>query len=269
MITAVDVGGTKTLIAQFDDSLAPLGSTRFETPKDPNQFLTVLYEHLDKLKDISVLAIGVPGIVTVGTVVRCGNLPWRNFKLGALLTEKLKCPVFVQNDAKFAALAEINALSPIPDLGLYVTIGTGIGTGIVAKGTLIPELGNSEGGFQTVWDGKKWIPWEKTASGHAFMEHFGKFVHELNTQEEWQYVANKIALGLYTLIPALQPQVVVIGGGVGQFFEHFKQPLLSLLTQHISNYIQLPEIRIAQHSEEAVLYGGYYHVKHQQAGPKD
>ncbi len=268
MITVVDVGGTKTLIAQFDDSLAPIGKTRFETPKDADQFLATLHQHLKQYNDMSALTVGVPGIVTPnGTILRCGNLPWHDFKLHDLLAKTYNCPVFIQNDAKFAALAEINALMPMPDLGLYITIGTGIGTGIVVEGRLLSALNNSEGGFQTIWDGEKWVAWEDVASGRAFSGHFGKFVHELNTQAEWQWVAEKIALGLYTLIPALQPQVVVVGGGVGAFLDHFRQPLQDLLAKHISSYIPLPEIRVAKHSEDAVLYGGYYYAQHRQVSP--
>ena len=265
MITAVDVGGTKTLIAQFGDRLQPQNELRFETPKAPDQFILLLQQHLSRLGNTEALTLGVPGIVLPdGTVVRCANLPWHDFHLKQRLAELYDCPIYIQNDAKLAALAEINSLSPVPALGLYLTIGTGIGTGIIVDGKLVPALANAEGGHTTIWDGEQWQVWEHVASGRALSAHFGKLVSELSEQNEWQYVADRLALGLYSLIPTFQPQVVVVGGGAGKHFEQFREPLGELLQERISSYIKLPELRGAQHSEEAVLYGAYYYVRHQQ-----
>ncbi len=266
MITTVDIGGTKTLIAQFGDSLEPQNSRRFETPKDPQQFMARLLQELATLQEIDSLVIGAPGIVSNdGAIVRCGNLPWTNFRLRDQLANTYPCPIYVLNDAKLAGLAEINSITPVPALGLYISVGTGIGTAIITDGKLLAALANSEGGHSTIWDGSQWQSWEAVASGRALSAHFGKYLQDLQGEAEWRWVAEKMALGLYSLIPTLQPQVVVFGGGAGQYFERFREQLVPLVQEHISSYIQLPEMRTAVHAEQAVIYGGYYYARHQRA----
>src|SRR5687768_9417570 len=61
MITAIDIGGTKTLIAQFGDDGTMGQPIRFLTPQDPEAFLQELDQHLSGLGDVSSIVVGVAG----------------------------------------------------------------------------------------------------------------------------------------------------------------------------------------------------------------
>jgi glucokinase len=267
MIIAVDVGGTKTLVVPLDAKGRMAESViKIATPKDPGVFLEELKKLLSAFDahSITAITIGIPGIVdNNGTILRCGNLPWKNFALKEILSEDWSCPIFVQNDAKLAGLAETNALKEIPALSLYITIGTGIGSGIITHGKLDVALSMSEAGhmvFRTP-DGPE--TWESFASGHAITKRLGHEAHEVTDEREWQRIAEDVAIGLMALIPALQPDTVIIGGGIGLYFEQYSQHLRQILKKNIPEFINLPLIKQAVHPYEAVLYGCYYYAIHQ------
>ena len=264
MITAVDIGGTKTLVAQFSSHLQPVNEVRFPTPQQPADFLRELQTHLAKLSEVSTLSVAVPGIIAPdGTVLRCANLPWRNVPLRAMLQATYQCPVFIENDANLAGLAEMNTLNPIPHLGIYLTVSTGIGSGVIIDGRLPAALSQAEAGHMVLQFNGEWRQWEDFASGKALSHDIGKLAKDFTTPEEWQTVAERLTIGLSALIPAFQPDVIVFGGGVGDYLPHFHSLLIEQLTRRISPYIQLPHIVPAQHPTEAVLYGCYYYATHQ------
>lgn len=263
MITAVDVGATKTLIAQFKDRREPVNEMRFETPGGTEVFLHELTTHLGQLPSIGTLSIGVPGMVTEqGLILRCGNLPWEHFPLGHILKQTYRCEVYIENDAKMAALAEIHALSPMPSLGMYLTISTGIGSGIVIDGKLMRHFRDSEAGHMMLQTSEGLQKWQDVASGRTIKAHFNKLARELSSPKEWQWVAKQLAIGLNALIPAIQPEVIVFGGGVGQFFDKFGPYLIKQLQKDLPPYIALPRFAKAKHPEEAVIYGCYYYATH-------
>jgi predicted NBD/HSP70 family sugar kinase len=257
MITAVDVGASKILVAQFGQDGVPLDEARFPTPPRSQDFLDLLGTHLDSLKNISLIVIGVPGIVDHnGVLLRCGNLDWKNLALKQWLESRYDVPAFVENDAKLAALAEVTHLATVPRLGLYLTVSTGIGGGIIVNGKLLPAFRNSEPGHSRVYFQNEWQQWQHFASGRALVKVFGKEAHEFSREVEWLDVADRLSRGLFAIIPTLQPDVIIFGGGVGNFFEHFDDLLEKKLTP-LQPYITLPKLLKAHHPNEAVLYGCY------------
>jgi predicted NBD/HSP70 family sugar kinase len=208
--------------------------------------------------------VAAPGIIdTDGTILRCSNLPWTNFELQELLSKAYACPIFINNDAKLAGLAETHSLEEVPPLSLYVTVSTGIGTGIITHGRLDAALGTSEGGYITLQTPEGYMPWEKFASGHAIREHFGKLAADMHDPAEWREVVERLALGFQTMIPLLQPQIIIVGGSVGAYFEQYGHLLSEVLRQRIPRYIDMPRIVQAKHPQEAVVYGCYYYATHQ------
>lgn len=265
MITAVDIGGTKTLVAQFTANGELVNRVRFPTPHEFDDFMLALQQQLDSLKDITAISVGVPGIIGAqGQILYCGNLPWRDAPLKKLLSDHYKCPVFLENDANLGALYEINSISPKPKNGLYITVSTGIGSGFVASGKLVPGMRQTEAGHMLLFDGKNWHNWEDSASGKALKKHFGKLAHDLTEPEEWLWLATQLSAGLCALIPMLQPQVIVFGGGVGKYFDSFSLQLTKLLKNRLPDWIAFPELRPAIKPEDAVIYGCYYHATHQE-----
>lgn len=267
MIVTVDVGGTKTLVASFDQDGRPQEQYRFPTPIEQKDFTKQLVELLlDKYLPHKTTAISValPGtILEDGTLDWAGNVPWDDLDMKQVLKPFYDCPIFIENDANLAGLAEANALTKTPKQCLYITVSTGIGTGIITNGRLDRALSKSEGGHMVFRFRDKWITWEDFASGKAIREEFHKLAGEIDNNETWQDISERLAMGFLVLIPALQPDVIVIGGGVGTHFKKYEIFLLAHIKKHLPKHITLPPIVQAKHPEEAVIYGCYYNAVHQ------
>ncbi|HVI68858.1 MAG TPA: ROK family protein [Magnetospirillaceae bacterium] len=267
MITAVDVGATKTLIAQFNDAGEPVNHLRFETPSIAADWIRLFNQHMTNLKDVTSLAIGLPGQVSGdgSTVLYCGNLPWRDIPLKKMLSNTYTCPIYLENDAAMAGLSEINALPQLPRVGFYLTLGTGIGGAIIVDGKLISGLNRCEPGHMLLKHGATWKEWEDLASGKAIVAHYGKLAQDLHAAEEWQWLAENVAQGLMPVIATILPQTVVVGGGVGHYFGMFQGYLAEKLHRRLPDYLPVPTLLAAKRADEAVLYGCYHHATHQTA----
>ncbi|MEO5499097.1 MAG: ROK family protein [Candidatus Saccharimonadales bacterium] len=267
MIVAVDTGGTKTLITSFAQSGKPGESFRFPTPKSEDEYLATLTEFISDTygkKTIDAIVIGAPGVIRKNSIVWGGsNLPWDDFNIATPLRAAFSCPVWVENDANLAGLAEARLLRKTPASCLYVTISTGIGTGIILDGQIDPGLSASEGGHSLVeYDGRV-MPWEDFASGKSIYNTYGKYARDITSKTVWNQIADKISRGFLALIPVLQPDVIIIGGSIGTYFDQYYPTLRKILTEHLPTHIAVPEIRQAAHPEEAVVYGCYYYGKDQ------
>lgn len=262
MLIAVDTGGTKTLITSFDKSGKPSELFRYPTPKSEDEYIAKLIEHIHDhyaKKDIDGIVIAVPGIVRNGIARWCGNLGWENFDIVAPIKLAFGCPVWLENDANLAGLSETRALKKIPAGSLYVTVSTGIGTGIILNGTIAEGLSSSEGGHSLVeYDGRV-LQWEQFASGQAIYKTYGKYARDIKSKAIWKQIADKISRGFLAIIPTLQPDVIIIGGSIGTYFEQYGETLRRILEDKLPAHIDVPEIRQAAHPEEAVVYGCYYY----------
>lgn len=268
MIVAVDTGGTKTLVALFGDDGGLIQSEKFPTPQDTDTYLSHVIEtidHLTEAKTISAICVALPGTVVNGVAVRCGNLKWHDFDVVAPLNARYNVPTYVENDANLAGLAETLLIVPLPELSLYVTVSTGIGTGIISNGRINRSLSRSEGGEMPLeYDGAM-RTWESFASGASIYKAYGKFGKDIHDNGTWKQIADRISRGLLVSIPLLQPNVVILGGSMGTHFEKYAEQLQLLLQEHLPVELPMPEIRQAQRPEEAVVYGCYHYAIDQTA----
>lgn len=266
MVIVVDTGGTKTLVGSFKKGRLSPHKYRFPTPKNTDDYLRQLTSLIKAKYDISeveAISIGVPGIVKHQIVVFCPNLLWRNFNLIKELRQSLgfKRLILLENDANLASLAEVRSLKPMPDVGLYITISTGIGTGITTHGKIDSSFRLSEGGHMLLeFDGILRI-WESFASGQAIYETYGRYARDIKDTTTWESIADKVSRGLIAIIPLLHPDTVILGGSIGAHFSQYAKPLEGLLDERLPHYIDRPILRAAKHPEEAVIYGCYLHAK--------
>lgn len=264
MLVAVDTGGTKTLIASFSKDGQPGKQIRFPTPPNQNDYVELLRETLEKEyggQRVEAVVVALPGIIKDGVAIWCNNLKWSNFDAGAALKGVLgDTPVLIENDANLAGLAETRSLSPMPLSSLYVTVSTGIGTGITTNGKIDPGLRLSEGGRALVeYDGVV-REWETFASGKAIYHTYGKFARDIHSKRTWKQIADRISRGFLALIPVLQTDVIIIGGSIGTYFDQYASQLEDMLKEKLPPHIPCPRILQAQHPEEAVIYGCYYYA---------
>lgn len=263
MLLTVDTGGTKTLVTYFEESGKPAQEYRFPTPKDPDEYLATLLEcihdHFDVTDRLDAVVIGVPGMVKNDVALWCGNLGWENFALGEQLSKMLGVPVWLENDANLAGLAETRALRTPVETSLYLTVSTGIGSGVIVDGRIDKALSQSESGHMLLeYDGRL-REWESFASGRAIHHTYKAYARDIHDPKTWRHIADKISRGLLVLIPVLQPDVIIIGGSVGTYFDQYDHELTKLLRERLAPHIAVPKIRQALHPEEAVIYGCYYY----------
>lgn len=292
VIISVDLGGTRIRAARLDRSLNIL--RREETLTLAQEGLDATLERIKKMigavmpgdgDDTPVLGIGVsaPGPLnpTTGVIVRPPNLPgWHNVPLGDILHEAFDVPVFVGNDANVAALAEAarGAAQGYRHV-IYITISTGIGSGIIVDGRLL--LGQhglaAEFGHIILVTGAGQISSpEKEAAGPSLARKLrmriaqgersaaqelvggdltkldGKTVGQAVTMgdrvalEVVQESARMVGLGIVSLLHLFNPQVIVIGGGVSNLWETLYPPMEQAIRQHVLDSAYCDDLKIVR-----------------------
>jgi len=270
MILTIDVGGTKVLVATFDSDGKVTNSKKFKTPIMYPDFITELKKTVVELvgdQRPNACSIAMPGRVDRenNVVIAFGNLPWENIRVGDDLADTITCPIYIENDANLAGLAEATSLLDRYRKTIYITVSTGIGGVLVVDGVMSPETLDMEVGHMMYEHGGKLQRWEDFASGSAIVERTGKLASELTDPGDWYIVARNIALGLVNVIATLTPDCIVFGGGVGSHLEKFQEKLHEELELYKNDMFELPQLVKAQHPEEAVIYGGYLLAKQQLA----
>ncbi|CAB4603848.1 unannotated protein [freshwater metagenome] len=234
----IDVGGTKCHGVRVDQNGVILEEVRYPTPPVA-ELISLLGSMFEELGASSTLGIGVPGLITADGIVKASpNMPGAyNVPVGPALREQFGISVHVENDATMAAYAEwqVGAARGARN-AVMVTLGTGIGGGIVMGGELhrgangfAGEIGHmvvQRDGIDCVC-GRRGC-WERYASGSALRTLSGGMsgeevfaaaatgdAHALSVVHEF---ADWVAVGLASLTNICDPEVIVIGGGVVQSF---------------------------------------------------
>lgn len=143
LTVGVDIGGTKIAAGVVDDAGEIIARGLLETPAtDPALIAASVAELVASLRqqhDVEAVGIGAAGFVAKdrSTVLFAPNIYWRDEPLGRRVAELVDLPVVVENDANAAAWGEFRfgAGQDVDDL-LLVTVGTGIGGGIVKDSEL-------------------------------------------------------------------------------------------------------------------------------------
>lgn len=149
LAVGIDIGGTGTKygIVDRDGNVLFSGEMSTKKHKEIEPYIDELYVHLLELIDkaggidqMIGVGVGAPnGNFYSGTIEYAPNLPWKGIiPLAKLMSEKFKLPVTLTNDANAAAIGEMmyGAAKGMKDF-IMITLGTGVGSGIVANGQLI------------------------------------------------------------------------------------------------------------------------------------
>src|SRR5436309_2342744 len=107
MYLAIDIGGTKTLIATLDDNGKILEKVKIPTPKQYGDFISQVQKVFEDLSPKNLIATGVGVPATIidrenGVAIAFGNLSWENIPLQNDIGHITKTPVVIENDAKMA-----------------------------------------------------------------------------------------------------------------------------------------------------------------------
>jgi glucokinase len=274
----IDVGGTKCLGVVWHEGNIVL-EVRRDTPNGADDIIETLVSIVRELGEVDSVGVGVPGLVTRQGVLRAApNLvDIADFAVGPILRDILHCEVAVENDATCAAVAEWSAgVAQGVDDVVVVTLGTGIGGGLVSGGRLVRGTNGFAGeiGHMVVDpSGPKCVCgqrgcWERYASGNG-LAYLGTLAAErgqarmvqtlaggntnirgehireaalLGDQEAVAIVdefARWVAIGLSNLTNLLDPSMLVIGGGLAGSGDLFLQPI----QQWFGELLYSPELR--------------------------
>ncbi len=141
-VVGLDLGGTKVAAASLSDGKLGEPSVRTTNLEDSDALVEQLSELVDAVRqpDLEAVGVGVPSVVefATGRVISSVNVPLADVPLRAVLSDRLGVPVFVDNDATVAALAEAfdEHLRPVASNLVMLTIGTGVGGGLVLGGRI-------------------------------------------------------------------------------------------------------------------------------------
>ena len=145
----IDVGGTGIQFGAVDSSNRIIHEESIPTRTDipfeeqvkhiADCVLTTAAGAGVSVDDISSVGIGIPGIASsaTGEIIKCTNMGWYHVPFRTVFRQYLDKPLFIENDANVAALAEsVAGVSAGTSSSVFITIGTGIGSGIILNGRI-------------------------------------------------------------------------------------------------------------------------------------
>ncbi len=269
MYIAVDIGGTKTLVAAYSVDGEILRSDKHPTEKDFDKFIENLCREVGRVagdEKIDAIAIAAPALIDydAGIARSFGNLDWTNVDIVTPVKARFHAPVAIDNDANMGALGEANMGAGVDhEKVLYVTLSTGIGTGVTMGGKLSPALRKSEGGMMRFRHDDKLVIWERFASGSAFVDEFGQYGADDENPEDWKAWAEDVSIGMVDMISIIQPDAVVIGGSMGNHIAKYQDFLIAAIDEKRGQTVDMPQIIQAQDPDNAVINGCYVVCKQQ------
>jgi glucokinase len=289
----VDVGGTKIAAGLVDEHGQLIARDRTESPaKHPPEIVRTIGKLVRSLvgsREVEAVGVCAAGFVDKqrATVVFAPNLAWRDEPLKEHLQQELHLPVVVENDANAAAWGEFTfgAGEDVEDL-LMLTIGTGVGGGVVIDGELVRGgfgMGGEVGHIQMVPGGVRCGCGnlgclESYGSGNALvrmtrehaleepsaalglLDRAGGEAAKINglliteaaqagdafAIERLAELGDWIGQGVATLTAVLDPNVVVIGGGVSEAGDLLLDPIRSSFENHVTVRDHRPLLEVRQ-----------------------
>lgn len=244
---------------------------------------TIKENNID-ISKIESIGIASPGTVCGETIIKAQNLGIENLDISKEIKKIFDVPVYLQNDAKCAAIAEkkLGSLKQYND-AVFLTLGTGIGGAVFINGELLKPKrysGFEIGHMVIEKDGKQCNCGRKGcfecyASMKKFKENIQKefnlpningksikeFIIQNKENEKLENIINTyidyLAIGIINLINIFEPEVISIGGS----FAHYKEILLNRLEERIKkgeelfNQESAPKIIVAELKNNAGIIG--------------
>ena len=252
MYLAIDIGGTKTLIALFSKRGRVLRRKKFRTPQGSNTFLRELENNLSdfKKRKIRSIVVAIPGVVQKNYSVKFGNRKWDEIDIFTPIKNLFNCPIWFENDANLAVLYESYRL---PGKTVFLTFSTGIGGGIAEKNHILPESNEFEPGHKMYWYDGEVREWEDIAAASAIENYYHvDKATDLKKKEILQDIAHRIYLGLPDIVKKYRPDTIVLGGPMGKIFKLYSE----YLPQDLGVKYRRPK-----RPNESVIYGCYLYAK--------
>jgi len=236
-LIGIDLGGTKVAAGKISAGVLvnELRANINQSSTDPMDTVHQMMELVKEIftKDVSGIGIGVPGLVDrrQGIAYDVLNIPnWKEVPLKSILEKEFDVPVYVDNDANCFAIGEYRygQLAGSNDF-VGLSLGTGMGSGIIKNGTLLPDAHGCSGEFGTMpyLDGM----YENYTSGMFFLDKYGISGKEAAEKalrgkrleiKAFREMGMHLGNAIKTIVMAVDPPLIIIGGSVARarrFFE--------------------------------------------------
>jgi len=255
----IEAGGTKWVCAIGRGPDDIVDSVVFPTGP-PDETIARATAFLREHGSLAAVGIGSFGPIdldraspTWGRITNTPKAGWRNVDLASAFSAALDVPVGFDTDVNAAALAEHRwGAARRLDTFTYITVGTGIGGGVMANGSLLHGLLHPEIGHMRIPHDRERDPFdgvcpyhgdclEGLASGEAVRARRPDAPPDAWDEHTLALEADYLALGLFNVICTLSPQRIVLGGGV------LKQPMLlasvrARVQELTASYFAAPEL---------------------------
>lgn len=292
----IDIGGTFIKAAIVENTGKIILSSKTPTPKVgadiPQKVVVIIEELLEKAsvkkEEIMHIGIGAPGVCDAkrGIIVNCPNIDGcKNVAICDYIKANLGIDTLLDNDANCAALGEYMLSDIKPDSFVFVTLGTGVGGGIITGGRILRGINSAAGEIGhivIVKDGEKCNCgrrgcWERYASVSALVRQTKNAGFTGNvtgrTVFEERLKGNKladevlynwlsyVAEGICDMVNIFQPDEIVIGGGVSYEGDIILEPVKKFVEENSMTDTadeKRPRIRISRLFNDAGVVGASF-----------
>lgn len=274
---AIEAGGTKIVCALGDEAGKIFDKKTIPTTSPDETIAAVI----DYFRDKNIEAVGIAcfGPIdldkdskTYGYITSTPKAGWENFNIVGEVKDELKVPVGFDTDVNGSLLGEVTygCAKGISDV-IYITVGTGIGGGVMSNeqllhGMLHPELGHIRIGKRNHDPGRSVCPFhddcfEGLASGPSLESRWGKRAEFLSDNEAvWKLEAEYIGTALSNFCMTLSPKMIILGGGVMhqmQLFpmirEVFKEKNNGYINTYLTNNLEEYIVPASLNDEQGIL----------------
>jgi glucokinase len=283
----VDVGGTKVSVAVLEGHKLSEPVLQPTNLSSSEALIDQLAELITAAGPADAVGIGVPSVIdfATGTARHSVNVPLQAVPLRRILTERLSLPVFVDNDATVAALAEAHDddLHQVAQSLVLFTIGTGVGGGIIIGGRIYRGAtgGAAELGHQLIGadlsagqppesdEAPQPGSLERLSAGRA-LDALGRErgfpdgpavvtaarAGDASALEAIRILGERLGVGIANAINVFDPEQVVIGGGVSAAGEMLLEPARAVARRFVLPGVGTrTEIRLARYGPRAGVRG--------------
>lgn len=267
-VIGIDLGGTHLRAGMVEENqITTLQSERIPALGTQEEVLQVIYQLIDSVinENAKAIGIGVPSVVDIqkGIVYDVQNIPsWKEVALKKILEERYHIPVLINNDANCFALGEkyFGKGKDVHSM-IGVTVGTGLGTGIIINDKLYPGVNCGAGEFGYVDYLDQY--YEYYASGQFFQNCYqtsGEVVFQkaqsgdplsiMILEELGTHIGNAIKMILY----AYCPELIVLGGSISKSYSFFQKNMWERINTYIySNTLKNFRLEISELENCGVL----------------
>ena len=285
-LIGIDIGGTNLIAAVIsqEGNILEIFKVENEVKKGPSYNLDKLVNQIKtewSKYEFQKVGVGAPGPLDlkVGKLLNPVNLKgWENFNIKEYLSEKLKLPVQVNNDANVAGLAEslIGSAKDCESV-FYITVSTGVGGALILDKKIIngahsqtgeiynmiinedkySHVGLNKGGLEGQCSGVNIARIASELYGQALTANEVFDLYERNDEKAVQVIEkwiDNISIGIANIIAVVDPQAIVIGGAVLIYNTYLLNKIIERTKTKVANP-DIVDIRIAEIGDNAGLIG--------------